>query len=55
MTDHPSELPREPERTADGRFIVDPQAMSDLVDWALAQDWPDDPLQIRREAWKPDA
>lgn len=39
-------------RTADGRFVVDPEAMSQLVDWAMDQDFgPDAGDEIRRDAW----
>jgi hypothetical protein len=39
-------------RTADGRFVVDPNAMSQLVDWAMDQDFgPDAGEEIRRDAW----
>lgn len=42
-----------PERLPDGRLVVDPNAMSALVDWALAQDFPPDAAEeIRDASWR---
>jgi hypothetical protein len=38
---------------ATGRYLVDPDRIDELIDWALSRDWaPGEGDQIRDEAWR---